>query len=132
VYAKGVATRDISSHLRDVYGVDTFAEMISHMTDRILPIAKEWQNRPLKRKYAIVFMHAVGFMLRISQGLNSRMCRLAPSILNSYLLNLRFFHQSKRFTQNVLHYLSMFFLNKFLSVISCHFPLLDKNKGYFI
>ena len=38
--------------------------MISHMTDRILPIAKEWQNRPLERKYAIVFMDAVHFHVR--------------------------------------------------------------------
>ena len=34
------------------------------MTDRILPIAKEWQNRPLERKYAIVFMDAVHFHVR--------------------------------------------------------------------
>ena len=47
-----------------VYGVDASAEMISHMTDRILPIAKEWQNRPLERKYAIVFMDAVHFHVR--------------------------------------------------------------------
>ena len=64
MYAKGMTTRDISSHLRDVYGVDASAEMISHMTDRILPIAKEWQNRPLERKYAIVFMDAVHFNVR--------------------------------------------------------------------
>ncbi len=64
MYAKGMTTRDISSHLRDVYGVDASAEMISHMTDRILPIAKEWQNRPLERKYAIVFMDAVHFHVR--------------------------------------------------------------------
>ena len=53
MYAKGMTTRDISKHLQDVYGVDASAEMISHMTDRILPIAREWQNRPLERKYAI-------------------------------------------------------------------------------
>ena len=64
MYTKGMTTRDISSHLRDVYGVDASAEMISHMTDRILPIAKEWQNRPLERKYAIVFMDAVHFNVR--------------------------------------------------------------------
>ena len=64
MYAKGMTTRDISSHLRDVYGVEASAEMISHMTDRILPIAKEWQNRPLERKYAIVFMDAVHFHVR--------------------------------------------------------------------
>ena len=64
MYAKGMTTRDISTHLRDVYGVKASAEMISHMTDRILPIAKEWQNRPLERKYAIVFMDAIHFHVR--------------------------------------------------------------------
>lgn len=64
MYAKGMTTRDISTHLWDVYGVEASAEMISHMTDRILPIAKEWQNRPLERKYAVVFMDAVHFNVR--------------------------------------------------------------------
>ena len=64
MYAKGMTTRDISEHLASVYGVDASAEMISHMTDRILPVAKEWQNRPLERKYAIVFMDAVHFHVR--------------------------------------------------------------------
>ena len=64
MYAKGMTTRDISSHLQTVYGVDASAEMISHMTDRILPIAKEWQNRPLEKKYAVVFMDAVHFHVR--------------------------------------------------------------------
>ena len=59
-----MTTRDISEHLASVYGVDASAEMISHMTDRILPIAKEWQNRPLEKKYAIVFMDAVHFHVR--------------------------------------------------------------------
>lgn len=64
MYAKGMTTRDISAHLKSVYGVDASAEMISHMTDRILPIAKEWQNRPLEKKYAVVFMDAVHFHVR--------------------------------------------------------------------
>lgn len=64
MYAKGMTTRDISAHLRDVYGVEASAEMVSRMTDHILPIAKEWQNRPLERKYAIVFMDAVHFHVR--------------------------------------------------------------------
>ena len=64
MYAIGMTTRDISAHLKSVYGVDASAEMISHMTDRILPVAKEWQNRPLEKKYAIVFMDAVHFHVR--------------------------------------------------------------------
>lgn len=64
MYAKGMTTRDISAHLRDVYGVEASVEMISRMTDRIMPVAKEWQNRPLERKYTIVFMDAVHFHVR--------------------------------------------------------------------
>ena len=64
MYAKGMTTRDISKHLQDVYGVDASAEMISHMTARRLPIAREWQNRPVERKYAIVYMDAVHFNVR--------------------------------------------------------------------
>ena len=64
MYAKGMTTRDITAHLRDIYGVEASAEMVARMTDRILPIAKEWQNRPLARKYAIVFMDAVHFHVR--------------------------------------------------------------------
>lgn len=64
MYAKGMTTRDISDHLRTVYGVDASAEMISKMTDRILPIAKEWQNRSLDRKYAIIFIDAIHYNVR--------------------------------------------------------------------
>lgn len=64
MYAKGMTTRDISAHLQSIYGVDASAEMISRMTDRILPIAEEWQNRPLAKKYAVVFMDAVHFNVR--------------------------------------------------------------------
>ena len=64
MYAKGMTTRDITAHLRDIYGVEASAEMVARMTDRILPIAKEWQNRPLAKEYAIVFMDAVHFHVR--------------------------------------------------------------------
>lgn len=59
-----MTTRDISAHLKSVYGVDASAETISHMTDQILPIAKEWQNLPLEKKYAVVFMDAVHLHIR--------------------------------------------------------------------
>ena len=59
-----MTTRDISAHLQGVYGVEASVEMISKMTDRILPIAKEWQSRPLEKKYAIVFMDAIHYNVR--------------------------------------------------------------------
>ena len=80
MYAKGMTTRDISTHLRDVYGVEASAEMISHMTDRILPIAKEWQNRPLERKYAIVFMDAIHFHVHEDNQTNKKAVYVAIGI----------------------------------------------------
>ncbi len=64
MYAKGMTTRDITEHLQRVYGVDASPTMISKMTDKILPIAKEWQNRPLANKYAIVFMDGIHYNVR--------------------------------------------------------------------
>ncbi len=64
MYAKGMTTRDITEHLQNVYGVDASPTMISKMTDKILPITKKWQNRPLSNKYAIVFMDAIHYNVR--------------------------------------------------------------------
>ena len=72
MYAKGMTTRDISSHLKEVYGVDASAEMISHMTDRVLPMARAWQNRPLEKKYLIVFMDAVHFNVRQDNAITKK------------------------------------------------------------
>lgn len=34
---------------------------ISRITDKVLPLIKEWQSRPLERVYAVVFMDAIHF-----------------------------------------------------------------------
>ena len=47
LYARGMSTRDIHDQLKDLYGVELSAEMVSKITDRILPQVKEWQTRPL-------------------------------------------------------------------------------------
>lgn len=80
MYAKGMTTRDISDHLKTVYGVDASAEMISKMTDRILPVAKEWQNRPLDRKYAIVFMDAIHYNVRQDNAIVKKAVYIAIGI----------------------------------------------------
>ncbi len=59
-----MSTRDISTHLHSAYGVEASAEMISKMTNPILSMAKEWQNRPLYKKYAVVFMDAIHYYVR--------------------------------------------------------------------
>ena len=55
MYAKGMTTSDIETHIRDIYGVEVSDTTVSRITDKILPIAKEWQQRPLKSVYAVAF-----------------------------------------------------------------------------
>ena len=64
MYAKGMTTRDISSHLEDIYGIEASAEMISKITDRVLPEAKAWQSRPLESKYIVMFLDAIHYHVK--------------------------------------------------------------------
>ncbi len=67
MYAKGMTTSDIEGHIRDIYGISVSDSTISRVTDKILPIVREWQQRPLESIYAVVFMDAVHFHVR-SEG----------------------------------------------------------------
>lgn len=67
MYAKGMSTADIEAHIRDIYGLSVSDSTISRVTDKILPIVREWQQRPLESLYAVVFMDAVHFHVR-SEG----------------------------------------------------------------
>ena len=67
MYAKGMSTSDIETHIRDIYGVEVSDTTVSRITDKILPIAKEWQERPLESIYTVVFMDAIHYHVR-SEG----------------------------------------------------------------
>lgn len=67
MYAKGMTTSDIESHMRELYGIDISDSTISRVTDKILPIVREWQERPLEEIYAVVFMDAIHYNVR-SEG----------------------------------------------------------------
>ena len=67
MYAKGMSTGDIEAHIRDIYGLSVSDSTISRVTDKILPIVREWQQRPLESLYGVVFMDAVHFHVR-SEG----------------------------------------------------------------
>lgn len=64
MYAKGMSNRDIEDHLRDIYGVEASASLISRITDKILPAVMEWQSRPLDAIYPIVFLDGIVFKVR--------------------------------------------------------------------
>ena len=49
LYARGMSTRDIHDQIQELYGMELSAEMVSKITDRILPETKEWQSHSLMR-----------------------------------------------------------------------------------
>jgi len=59
-----MTTRDISEQIKELYGVDISAETVSNITNRILPLVSEWQNRPLENSYSFIFMDAIHYKVR--------------------------------------------------------------------
>ena len=64
MYGLGMSTRDINKHIQEIYGVDVSAEMVSKITDKIIPLIEEWQNRPLEEVYYFTFLDAVHFHVK--------------------------------------------------------------------
>lgn len=64
MYSKGMSTRDIQDHLNQLYGIDVSPTLISNVTAKIMPLIKEWQNRPLQNVYSVVFMDAIHFKVK--------------------------------------------------------------------
>lgn len=64
MYAKGMTTRDIQSHIQELYGLDVSATLVSNITDKIVHTATEWQNRPLEGIYPIVFFDAIHYKVK--------------------------------------------------------------------
>jgi putative transposase len=64
MYARGMSTRDIAQQLKEFYGADVSASLISRITDKVLDGIQEWQQRPLESVYAVVFMDAIHYKIR--------------------------------------------------------------------
>jgi transposase-like protein len=64
MYARGMSTRDIAQQLKEFYGTEVSATLISRITDKVLEGVQEWQSRPLDDVYAVVFMDAIHYKIR--------------------------------------------------------------------
>jgi len=70
LYAKGLTTGEIRSHLEEIYDVSVLRELISKVTDRVVGELAEWQNRPLDKTYAVVMIDAIHVKIRDGQVSN--------------------------------------------------------------
>lgn len=59
-----MAVRDIQDHLNQMYGVEISPTLISNVTNKLMPIIKEWKNRPHEKTYAVVFLDAIHYKVR--------------------------------------------------------------------
>ena len=80
MYAKGMSTNDIESHMRELYDIEISDSTISRVTDKVLPLVKEWQERPLEEVYAVVFMDAIHYHVRCEGRIVKRAVYIAIGI----------------------------------------------------
>jgi putative transposase len=64
MYARGMSTREIAGHLRELYGIEVSPDLVSVVTDAVLDEVAEWQNRPLEALYPLVFLDALRVKVR--------------------------------------------------------------------
>lgn len=64
MYARGLSTREIQGHLRELYGIDASPDLISAVTDAVLDEVATWQNRPLEPVYPLIFFDALRVKVR--------------------------------------------------------------------
>jgi putative transposase len=64
MYARGMSGGEIQGHLAELYGIDVSPDLISTVTDAVLETVCEWQNRPLKTSYPLVFFDALRVKIR--------------------------------------------------------------------
>jgi transposase-like protein len=64
LYGLGMSLRDISNHIKETYDTDISATTLSTITDKVIPLVKEWQQRPLESLYCIVWLDAMYYKVK--------------------------------------------------------------------
>jgi len=64
LYGLGTSLRDISAHIKETYDTDISATTLSSITDKVIPLVKEWQQRPLENLYCIVWLDAMYYKVK--------------------------------------------------------------------
>jgi putative transposase len=64
LYAHGMSTRDIKEQVKDLYNIEISSELVSKISEKIMPQVNEWQSRPLEAYYPFIFMDAIHYKIR--------------------------------------------------------------------
>lgn len=80
MYARGMTTREIQAHLKEIYGVEVSPTLISQVTDEVLDEVQAWQSRPLEPLYPILYMDALFVKMRHEGRVENRAVYVAIGI----------------------------------------------------
>ncbi|NJN28529.1 MAG: IS256 family transposase [Cyclobacteriaceae bacterium] len=72
LYGLGMSFRDIASHIEEMYDVEVSHSTLSEITERVVPLVKEWQCRPLDPMYTIVWLDAMHYKVKDGGKVSSR------------------------------------------------------------
>jgi transposase-like protein len=72
LYGLGTSLRDISAHIKETYDTDISATTLSSITDKVIPLVKEWQQRPLESLYCIVWLDAMFYKIKEEGRMQTR------------------------------------------------------------
>lgn len=73
LYSRGMSTRDIQAHLKEIYGVEVSSTFISTVTDSVIDEVKNWQQRPLEPVYPVVYLDGLVVKNR-EEGIATNRC----------------------------------------------------------
>ena len=80
LYARGLSTRDIEAHLREIYGASVSRDLISKVTDAVMDDVRAWATRPLEDVYPVVFLDCLVIKIREGGSVQRRACYLALGV----------------------------------------------------
>ena len=72
LYGRGMGFRDISAHIKDMYDTDISATTLSTITDKVIPLVREWQARPLEALYCMVWLDGMHYKVKEEGRVQSR------------------------------------------------------------
>jgi putative transposase len=64
LYSCGMSQRDIAAQIKNLYDVEISPELVSKISEKIMPEVTAWQNRPLETVYPFVFMDAIHYKVK--------------------------------------------------------------------
>ncbi|MDR7001331.1 transposase-like protein [Neobacillus niacini] len=82
LYAHGMSTRDIQEQVKDLYNVEISSELVSKISEKIMPQVNEWQSRPLEAYYPFIFMDAIHYKIHDNHQIVSKAAYVVLGINN--------------------------------------------------